>query len=234
MQTKKKFLSRTARYSGLLNILEFADLAHNTSDTTQLSNLLNDANSWIAFNVNRTDIVPYTQLALSAGVKRVVVTTELPLLQTNDTNLPEFTEATKLSVEAGSSFTGIRHGAVIDGNEDNAYEIVNATIPIMEPYVERGVLARVVAELLLLDKSFNQECGVSSSSEFAAAYLSVLRSAGLTRSQEVAKMFTGGLQRVAQLTVDEYKNEAKRAEEAKAKKEKLRVNLTIYLISYYI
>ena len=29
------------------------------------------------------------------------------------------------------------------GNEDHAYEIVNSTIPCLDTYVERGVLARV-------------------------------------------------------------------------------------------
>jgi hypothetical protein len=44
-------------------------------------------------------------------------------------------------------------------------------VPCLEDTVERGVLARVVAELLLIDKSANQQCGVCSSSQFAAAYL---------------------------------------------------------------
>jgi hypothetical protein len=48
---------------------------------------------------------------------------------------------------------------------------VNGTVPCLEDTVERGVLARVVAELLLIDKSVNQQCGVCSSSQFAAAYL---------------------------------------------------------------
>lgn len=48
---------------------------------------------------------------------------------------------------------------------------MNATVPCLEDTVERGVLARVVAELLLIDKSANQQCGVCSSSQFAAAYL---------------------------------------------------------------
>lgn len=48
---------------------------------------------------------------------------------------------------------------------------MNGTVPCLEDTVERGVLARVVAELLLIDKSVNQQCGVCSSSQFAAAYL---------------------------------------------------------------
>jgi hypothetical protein len=48
-----------------------------------------------------------------------------------------------------------------------------------------GVLARVVAEILQIDTSANSVCGVSSAGAFAAAYLNILRSSGLTRRQEV-------------------------------------------------
>merc|ERR1711998_165738 len=124
---------------------------------------------------------------------------------------------------AGAAFTGIRHGNIVDGNEDNAYEIVNSTIPCLDTYVERGVLARVAAELLRVDIAANTQCGVSSSGSFAAAYLNVLRSSGLTRNQEVAKMFSGGLQRVARMTVDEYEAKKKREEEKEAERERFRL-----------
>ena len=53
--------------------------------------------------------------------------------------------------------------------------------------------------------------------------LDVLRSSGLTRQQEVTKMFTGGLQRVARLTVDEYENQRKKNEERQAIRDQKKV-----------
>lgn len=53
--------------------------------------------------------------------------------------------------------------------------------------------------------------------------LDVLRSSGLTRQQEVTKMFTGGLQRVARLTVDEYENQKKKNEERQAIRDQKKV-----------
>jgi hypothetical protein len=211
--TKKKFLSRTARYSGLLNVLEFKDV--NFDSPEQVDDLLKGANSWIAFNISQAAIPALSEAALGAGIKRALFTVELPDARINDTNLPEFTTAFERFSNVGGFFTGIRHGRIIEGNEDNAYEIVNSTIPCLETTVERGVLARVTAELLKIDQSFNKECGVSSSGAFAAAYLNILRSSGLTRQQEITKMFSGGLQRVAKLTVDEYEAEQKRAAEKK-------------------
>merc|ERR1711871_679494 len=147
----------------------------------------------------------------------------LPSIDINNTAIPELDQAVTEFEKAGKVFTGIRHGDIIKGDEDNAYEIVNATIPCMEPIVERGVLARVTAGLLLTPESGNEVCGISSSSSFAAAYLNVLRSSGLTRRQEIKKMFSGGLQRVARMTVKEYEAQAQKEEEERERKEKRRI-----------
>lgn len=69
-------------------------------------------------------------------------------------------------------------GVVDLGEEDKPYEIVNATTPLLQPVVERGVLGRVATELLRIAPSSNQQCGVSSSLGFADAYLEILRSSG--------------------------------------------------------
>ena len=218
---KKRFLSRTARYSGLLNILEFAgiDFTNNTS----LSTVLQSASAWLAFNVTEDDIPSYAQSAVQAGVKRAVFTVQLPPSRINDTVIPQFNDAIRLFEENEGSFTGIRHGTIIPGNEDNSYEIANSTSPCAQDTVERGVLSRVVAELLRAEASSNTVCGLSSGNAFAAAYLNILRSSGLTRKQEVEKIFKGGIQRVAQLTVASYEAQRKQREEREAAREKEKV-----------
>jgi hypothetical protein len=211
--TRKRFLSRTARYSGLLNILDFTST--DIDNTEQLEELLKGADAWLAFNVTQSAIPAYSAASLGAGIKRAIFTLELPEASVNDTSMPELEAAAAAFESAGASFTGIRHGAVVPGDEDNSYEIVNATVPLLEGFVERGVLARVVAELLQIDSASNVVCGLSSSSSFALAYLNILRQSGLTRSEEVKKVFAGGVQRVAQLTVADYeKKRAKKEEEA--------------------
>lgn len=225
-EARKRFLSRTARYSGLLNILDFIEMDVNNSDEKEedaLKETLKSSNAWIAFNLTQADIPRMTSVALESDISRVIFTMHLPSVDINNTAIPELEAAVTEFEKAGKVFTGIRHGEIITGDEDNAYEIVNATIPCMEPMVERGVLARVTAELLLTPESGNEICGVSSSSSFAAAYLNVLRSSGLTRRQEVKKMFSGGLQRVARMTVEEYEAQAQKEEEEKERKEKRRI-----------
>lgn len=45
---------------------------------------------------------------------------------------------------------------MVAGNEDNAYDIVNGSVPLIADQVEAGVLGRVVAELLSIDVASNK------------------------------------------------------------------------------
>jgi len=215
---KKRFLTRTARYGGLLNILDFSNIDMNNKDS--VNTLLDGANTWLAFNVSTSSFKDYAEIASKSKLKRALFTTYLPSTRINDTQIPEIQDAIKTMESAGISFTGIRHGEIVAGTEDNSYEIVNATTPLAYSEVERGVLARVVAELLVNEKSYSSECGLSSSGEFALAYLNVLRSSGLDRNEEVDKMFNGGLTRVSQSVEAEYERKRIQSEEKKARKEK--------------
>ena len=227
VSTKKRFLSRTARYSGLLNVLDFATVDLTMKD--QLATLLTGANSWIAFNVTQDAVPLLSEAALAAGVKRAVFTVSLPPERYQDIVIPELDQAINAFDAVGASLTGIRHGTVVEGDENNPYEIVNATVPCLYEVVERGVLARVATELLLVDKALNEVCGLSRGTQFAAAYLDILRSSGLTRQQEVTKMYVGGLQRVAKLTVATYEAKQKAADEKRARKEQREIEEALEL-----
>ena len=211
--TKKKFLSRTARYSGLLNVLEFSTV--DMANCTDISSLLSEADAWIAFDVPESEMTTYASSALQSTLKRVIFTTTLEKSRINSTDIPYLTTTKESFKDKNILFTAIRHGEIIEGDEDHPYEIVNATSPCPVPTVERGVLARVASELLQIDSSNDQIVGLSSSGEFSKAYLSVLRSSGLTRSEEVKKMLTGGLQRIERTVTNSYEIEKNKAEQKK-------------------
>lgn len=205
----------------MLDVLDFASL--NTDEFDQLPAVLHGANAWVAINVPETRLASFAAMAIEAKLKRVLFTVQLSEDRITDIVVPTLDDAAKVFAESGIAFTGIRHGNIIPGDEDNAYEIVNATLPLVQGSVERGVLARVVMELLRTGSSYEKICGVSSSNAFAGAYLNILRSTGLTRQQEVEKIFNGGIQRVAQLTAREREAERKREEERLTSEEKRKV-----------
>lgn len=68
-EQRKRFLSRTARYSGLLNILDFVEA--DASSTVAMTSVLNGADAWLAFNVARENVRELADVAVKAGVKRV-------------------------------------------------------------------------------------------------------------------------------------------------------------------
>ena len=87
----KRFLSRTARYSGLLNILDFAEVKDDNND--QLKEVLTGADAWLSFNVSEASIETMANLAFEAGVEKVLFTLELPPNRINETTIPAFDTA---------------------------------------------------------------------------------------------------------------------------------------------
>jgi hypothetical protein len=197
-RTKKALLSRSSRYSGLNDVLDFRTLVAIDEDQS-LKDALSDAQGWLALNVSATKLDSWGALALSLSIKRVIFTTQLtPLqLQSNQTELPVFRSLKSKFEESGLWFTGIRHGTVKTHPGDSSYFISNSTTPCLTDSIPQSVFSRIVTELLPLDISFNKECGISAANEFAGEYLRLLRSAGLSTQEEVFKVFTGGIERAA-------------------------------------
>ena len=110
---------------------------------------------------------------------------------------------------------------IIEGDENNPYEIFNSSMPLLETTVERGCASsRSCGASQYRWCGKYCEGGLSSANEFCRAYLNILRQSGLTRRQEVQKVFEGGVQRVAQLTVASYEVEEQRKKDAEERKKK--------------
>lgn len=192
-EARKRLLTRSSRYSGLLNVLDVS--VADITNESQLKGLLQDCSAWLAFNVTEDRVAQYTSTAINAGVKRAIFTLELSPEHFNRTEVPALDAANKAFKAAGGAFTGIRYGTVVPGNEDFAYQIVNATEACVADTVRRGVLARVVTEMLRGNATHHAVCGLSSSGRLANEYLSTIRGMGLSRQEEVEKIFQGGVQK---------------------------------------
>lgn len=182
--------------------MEFSD-TDTSNSSADLKKLLQNSNTWLAFNVSEDNISSFAALGIGAGVQRAIFNLELPPQRVYDTSFPDLKAAADAFRVAGRSFTGIRHGRVVPGSEDCDYEIVNATTPCAQDTIPRGVLFRVVSEMLRINSTHHKVCGVSASGGYSGAYLSVLRSKGLSRQAEVEKVFGGGIQRVTDLANEE-------------------------------
>jgi hypothetical protein len=91
-------LTRTARYGGLLNVLEVAQLDINSEPTNspELAKLFSSANSWVALNVSQQNVPRLAELALQNGLERVIFSVSLSPENINQTVIPQFEYATQL------------------------------------------------------------------------------------------------------------------------------------------
>lgn len=99
----------------------------NFKNETDVTQILQGAKAWLAFNITQDSITSLSDSALKAGVKRVVFTMELPPNRINDTIIPEFDSAVLAFQTNGGSFTGIRHGTIIPGKFLRLYNTHNQT-----------------------------------------------------------------------------------------------------------
>jgi hypothetical protein len=205
---KRKFLSRSARYSGLLNILELFSIT-DLNNETLVTSLLNGATTWLGMQVSTFNLPVFANAAAKAGIKRAVFGVaqhqNIKPLGVGHNQSALF-KAEEIFAKEGIAFTGVFHGPLVSGSEDSPYMIVpvNAshgdTGGRIGSSVQRGVLSRVLTELIHVPEAHGRLCSVLPGNAYAAAYLSALRSAGLARGSEVRKMFNGGLQRMARRT----------------------------------
>jgi hypothetical protein len=215
---KKRLLSRSARYSGLLDKLKFEQSgeAGGLPAVDQLSGIEN----WIA-NVEVDPENPKTSLdsiknigqrANDAGVKNVA------LLVSNSSYLSDVSGCIDaiqmLDSNAGNTkFTVVSVGSLVDTPEGSrAYEISDfgtegGVIP-QGATMSRDESYRLVTECLALESGANKALTftevVDTVNNTAATLIKGLREAGYTRPQEIHHMITAGVSNYTK-TIDEYK-----------------------------
>lgn len=102
-------------------------------------------------------------------------------------------DSSRGSGSKGSSSSSTDDSCSYSGSNNNNYN-----------NIQHGVLARISTELLRSSETYHQLCAVSTGDAYDNAYLNILRSAGLTRQQEIIKIFQGGIYKVKELTNKAY------------------------------
>ena len=101
-EAKKMLLSRQARYSGLVDVLDFAE-----GGDVELSAALGGASTWIVVNADSKAVVGQLEAAAAAGVKRAFI--HLSATEASDVDVAALTAA----LEASSlDYTVMRTGSM--------------------------------------------------------------------------------------------------------------------------
>lgn len=181
---KKRLTSRSARYTGLLDVLDFVQ--------GSLDDLLKGAdgplagvNSWLGFAVDSATLVKQAEAAKSAGVKNLV------LLCATDA---EFAAAAGVLEGSKTEYTFIRTGEIVDGPDDrNVIDVGEVTDSLPAgANITRNDAIRVASESLVLPLASKKSFTLFRGGDEAAEYLKLLRESGFDRQKEIAAVIGGG------------------------------------------
>merc|ERR1711871_324880 len=201
---KKRLMSRSARYSGLLGVLRFGEL--NSGDVaTSLENA--EVQAWLAFDVAPTEVGPTLQAAIKAKtVERVVVAATGPV--------PD----DQLKVVEGEdidwSVVSFDVAALADDLPEGGPLAVDRDSQDLASAISRDDACRVVAEAFVLEPATKKRFVVSNGGEMSALYLRSLREQGFSRRAELGKLIQGDMaafeeaQKPKEEVVEEKKAEA--------------------------
>lgn len=208
---KKRLTSRSARYSGLLNKLEFSEWAASPTDPAAIAAALeaDGIEAWVAFGVAPAEVGACLEAAKRAStVSRVVVAVD----GTVDAVMAAQYEAA--SSELTWSLVSIPGGVTDDVVAADATLSIDFVDEAEAQPVARDDACRILAESLAITAGQNRAFSVAYGGANATAYMKSLREAGYTRRGELGKLLAGGLPQWIE-------EEAKKAAEPKKRKKKL-------------
>ena len=171
---KKMLISRTARYSGLLDVLDFHE--GSTPDFT-------DADSWLSVNAKEATLSAEIDAAAAAGVKRAFILFTEPI-----NSVAALDEQLKAS---GMEYTLLRTGSLVNGPAGTGLKL-DAFEEVVCDDVSIQDIFRFVTEALTLPEAANRQFSLCPSDGVVPA-LKQMRLAGYERRDEVKAVLTDAL-----------------------------------------
>ena len=189
---KKRLISRSARYTGLLDVLDFVE--GTTDDSTKMKENLNGMDAWLNFNANADSLAANADAAIAAGVKYMVSAFVVP----EGSSVPDLTPVTSKLEAAGVEYAFVASAPVVEGVETGFVRLENATAGSIPAGASicRDDLVRVVGELAG-EPGLAGACVASfapvAGDETTSAYLRSLRRRASAAPRNSARWFAEGL-----------------------------------------
>jgi len=168
---KKMLNSRQARYSGLIDVLDFQEGAVPSFD---------GFDAWLAINADASNLGPQITSAAAAGIKRAFILCS---------NLLDSSLIAQLE-SSGLDYTLLRTGDLIDAGVSNSLTIGEYELPVCEDVAMEDVF-RFVTEALTLPEANNRMFSLCPAEPNAG--LKEMRYRGYERRDEVKAMLAGKL-----------------------------------------
>ncbi|KAG5178540.1 hypothetical protein JKP88DRAFT_215700 [Tribonema minus] len=182
---KKRLISRTSRYSGLLDILEFDEGDH--CDGAVMAEKLQGVDAWLCFGCAADKVAALVDVAKASGIKSLVMLATMSAADAKANGVLEKFES------AGMRFTFIRVGEIAEGKESGAITTTELTEDLPMESVLREDAVRVAAEAFRIDAAANKAFALGKGDEAALEFLKTLREQGKDRVEELTSLLEGGV-----------------------------------------
>jgi len=189
-------LSRQARYTGLIDGLEFAE--------GELADAMAGATTWVAVNADESKLASQLETAKGAGVTRVFVL----LTADGPTEALSDADALKATLEAsGMTWTVMRTGSMSAAGGGGGLKLDEVDMATCAEVPKEDIF-RFVTEALTIEESYSRMFSLCPSAD--VSQLKEMRMAGCDRREEAEALLRGQIQEGA------LEEQAKAAEEKAA------------------
>eukprot|EP00316_Scyphosphaera_apsteinii_P023974 CAMPEP_0119312112 /NCGR_PEP_ID=MMETSP1333-20130426/25088_1 /TAXON_ID=418940 /ORGANISM="Scyphosphaera apsteinii, Strain RCC1455" /LENGTH=341 /DNA_ID=CAMNT_0007316673 /DNA_START=179 /DNA_END=1204 /DNA_ORIENTATION=+ len=199
---KKMLLSRQARYSGLIDVLQFTE--------DDLGNAMVGATVWLTVNANESQLSEQLAKAQAAGIKRVfiLISADGPSATLDDSSaLQNALETT------GMTYTVMRTGKLVADGAGGGLKICDIADDGITDVSKEDVF-RFITEALTLDGANGRMLSLVSSID--ESQLKEMRLAGCDRREEVEALLAGV---ITEKSPEEEAGEIEAAKEEESKSE---------------
>jgi len=202
---KKMLLSRQARYSGLVDVLEFAE-----GGSAELAASFADATAWVAINADQSTLAEQLSAAQAAGVKRVFI-------HLSAASCPDDTASLEAAL-AGSSmaYSLMRTGTLSKAGTGGGLLVTALDEPTCDEVPLEDVF-RFIAEAMTIPEAEGRLFSLCPSAD--ASQLKQMRMAGCSRREEVEALLKGVIRQTSEEIPDPVQAAAQAAEDAKSEEE---------------
>lgn len=188
--SKKMLMSRSSRYSGLNDALDFQE--------GSLAAAMDGAAAWLAINAHEASLPEQIAAAQEAGVSRVFV-----LLSADGPTdaLADVPALEALLSSGGMEYTVMRTGSLVDAPSGGGLKLGEVDMPVCEDVAKEDVF-RFITEALTLPEADRRLFSLCPS-EGTVESLRQLRYAGYERREEVQMLLKGMIQEQTEAATEE-------------------------------
>lgn len=192
---RKRLVDPSSVYSGLIDILQYAEV----SDKATLQTSLSGKDVWLAYGLESSDLAEYCSVAANAGVKRVVFAVKVSEFETK---LPDliFSDACSILSDAGIAYTIIKYSSVATMAEAKfPYRIVRGSKPLPDAGstpLSSEDLMRVLVEVVDLPKTYNAVYGIGPGTQLDTEILVYMKAQGWPERVQVGLLMGDMMEKI--------------------------------------